>query len=97
MTKIRKRRLPKFLKSLLWSYDIKNLSLEKDKEIIITQVVNYGSWDNIKWLFKTYGEEEIKKVVSNPQRGRWWRKFLNFLAKIYDIKIPKIYIGKSSD
>ncbi len=82
-------RLPKSLNSILWSYDLKNLSLERDKEIIITQVLNYGLWDDIKWLLKTYGEDEIKEVVANPGRGRWWKKVLNFWVKILDIEIKK--------
>jgi len=81
--------LPKAIKSILWSYDLRDVSLERDKEIIITQVLNYGTREDIKWLLKTYGEEEIKKVVANPRSGRWWKKVLNFWAKILDVNLSK--------
>ena len=83
------KQLPQFIKSVLWSYDIKTVSLERDKRIIITQCLNYGTLGSIKWLFRTYGEAEIKKVVSEPNRGMWWKKVLNFWVTVLDIEIPK--------
>lgn len=85
----RKIRLPQSISSILWSYDITSLDIEQDKEIIITQVLNYGTLKEVKWLLKIYGEDEIKKLVSHPKRGRWWRKVLNFWVTVLDIKMAK--------
>ncbi len=83
------KHIPKSIKSILWPYDINDISLEEDKETIITQCLNYGTLKEVRWLFKAYGEEEIKKVVAHPKRGRWWRKVLNFWLLVLDINLPK--------
>jgi len=87
--KMSKIKIPPRMRWLFWSYDIKSLDLERDKDYIITQVLNYGTWDEVKWLFKIYSESEIKKVVKNPSRGVWFEKVLNFWATIFNIHFNK--------
>jgi len=65
------------------------MNIEKDKKGIITQVLNYGTWDNLKLLFKIYPEKEIKKVIKNPSRGVWFEKVLNFWCTIFNIRLKK--------
>lgn len=85
----RKNGILKKLQSVLWSYDVRDLDLEKDKEYIITQVLNYGTWEDVKLLFKLYSEEEIKEVVKNPRRGVWFEKVLNFWTLMFGIRLKK--------
>ena len=85
----REKQLPQSIKTVLWSYNIDTVSLERDKETIITQCLNYGTLEDIKWVLKTYSEQEIRKIVSHPKRGMWWKKTLNFWITILDEKIPK--------
>ena len=87
--------IPSSIKSLLWSYDIKGIDTERDKEIIIIQILNYGTWDEVKWLFKTYDDNKIRKVISHPGRGRWWSKVLNFWLNVFDIEISLIDFKKA--
>ena len=82
-------KLPKFLQSVLWSYNLKEIELEKDKEIIISQVLNYGHWKELKWLYSVYSEKDIKKVVRHPRRGLWFEKVLNFWELMLEIRLPK--------
>jgi len=84
-----KTKIPQKMKWLFWSYDIKSLDLEKDKDYIIAQVLNYGTWEDLKWLYKLYSRKDIKKVVKNPPRGVWFKKVLNFWTTILNIKIKK--------
>ncbi|MBU1486743.1 hypothetical protein KKH56_01660 [bacterium] len=44
--------VPKFLQSALWSYDLSKMDAgnKDDKRIIIEQVLNYGIWEQLKWL-----------------------------------------------
>jgi len=74
---------------LFWSYDIKSLDLKADKEYIITQVLNYGTWEELRFLYKIYSEREIKEVVKNPRRGVWFEKILNFWTLMFDVRLPK--------
>jgi len=84
-----KIKIPAKMKYLFWSYDIKSLDLKGDKSYIITQVLNYGDWEDVKWLYKIYSEEEIKAVLKNPRRGIWFEKVLNFWTVIFGIKLSK--------
>lgn len=81
--------VPKFLQPYVQSYDVSDLSIERDKDLLITQVLNKGDDSAVKWLFKTYSIPVIRKFVRNPTRGMWYRKSLNYWAKILDVKIPK--------
>lgn len=87
MKKIKK--VPSSFQTALWSYDISRMNIEKDKKEIITQVLNYGTWDNLKLLFEIYPEKEIKKVIKNPSRGVWFEKVLNFWCTIFNIRLKK--------
>jgi hypothetical protein len=87
--KTKTKRIPKQFQRVLWSYDILKMDLEEDKREIITQVLNYGNWEDLKLLYKLYPEKEIKKVIKNPRRGVWFKKVLNFWLTIFNIKIKK--------
>ena len=82
-------KLPRFLQSVLWSYDLSKLDAKEDKETIITQVLNYGDWKDLKWLYSVYSEDEIRKVVKRPRRGLWFEKVLNFWEIMLGIRVPK--------
>ena len=83
------KKVPKQFQRALWSYDINKMDLEKDKREIITQVLNYGTWEDLKLLYKLYSEKEIKEVVKNPRRGVWFEKVLNFWVLMFNIRLKK--------
>ncbi len=56
--------------------------------MIITQVLNHGDWRGVRWLFKTYPEEQIREVVAHPRRGLWFKRVLNFWCLILKVKLP---------
>lgn len=88
-------KIPKFLQSVLWSYELDQLDLEEDKNIIITQILNCGDWQDLKWLLSVYSENDIREVVANPRRGTWFPKALNFWLTMFDLKLPKEVIEKA--
>jgi hypothetical protein len=83
------KKLPKAFQRILWSYRIEKLDTERDKKEIITRVLNYGTWDDLKLLQKIYTEEDIKQVVSSPERGCWFEKVLNFWTKLLNLQLDK--------
>lgn len=83
------KKVPKQFQRCLWSYNINKMALDEDKKEIITQVLNYGTWEDLKLLYKLYDEKDIKKVVKNPRRGVWFKKVLNFWTLMFDIKLKK--------
>ena len=84
-----KNKIPQNITPCLWSYNIDNIDLREDKEIIITQVLNYGDAERIKWLYSVYNDEDIKEVVIHPRRGLWFDRVLNFWELMLNIHIPK--------
>ena len=79
--------IPEQFEAALWSYDIRALDLGRDKELIITRLLNYGDWDAVRWVNKTYGEAAIRAVVSQPRRGVWLPRVLNFWLKMLGIEL----------
>lgn len=80
---------PKAVQATLWSYDTERMDLVRDKERIITNVLNHGTRAATDWLRSTYTAEEIKAVVSNPRPGEWNKKSLNLWSIIFGVK-PKV-------
>lgn len=85
----KKYKILRNLQGVLWSYDIRDLDLKGDKEYIITQTLNYGTWDDLKLPYKLYSEKDIKEVVKNPRRGVWFEKVLNFWTLMFNIRLKK--------
>jgi len=88
-TKNKIKKVPKQFQRVLWSYNINKMNLEEDKKEIITQTLNYGTWEDLKLLYNIYSEKEIKEIVRNPRRGVWFKKVLNFWTTIFNIRLKK--------
>ncbi len=54
--------IPESLKGVLWSKDIRNIDLAKDKVYLINQVLMYGNLDHLRWLFRIYSKVEVTKI-----------------------------------
>ena len=61
----------------------------RDKETIITEVLNKGDGKDLDWLCKTYTQKEIRAVVASPLRGMWFKEILTYWQRILDIKISR--------
>ncbi|MBL7150503.1 hypothetical protein ISS86_01080 [Candidatus Microgenomates bacterium] len=81
--------VPKFLQPYLASYDLTELDIKRDKELIITEILNKGNDKALRWLGKVYSQKEIKKVISSPVRGMWLKNILSYWQKIFNIKLDK--------
>ena len=81
--------IPKFIKPYLWSYDTTALDLARDKKLIVTQVLNYGTEQAIRWLFETYLYSDIAQIVMYPLPGQWDKKSLNYWALFFQV-IPVV-------
>ena len=90
-----KKQIMDFWKPFLWSYDVDKMDIEKDKERIITNVLNSGTHEATKLLFKVYPVKEVSKVLKNPLPGEWNKKSLNFWSLMLRIK-PNVHARKIS-
>ena len=81
--------------SCLWSYRRSDLDLHRDRKLIITQVLNYGDWKALQWLYRIFPEREIRKAVEHPSRGLWLKQVLNFWCLMLNVHLPKQIFKKS--
>jgi len=99
----KKRKIPSWLQSILWSVAVEHLDLERDKAYIIHQILAYGDFEELRWLFKTYPKETIKKVFLKKPNKVYTKQSLNFVKEIlldlsnkkldpykYDQSLPRI-------
>ena len=68
--------LPHYVRSVLWSYDADKVDVNKHRQLIVSQVLNYGSQEATDWLFDFYGKAEVAKIAREIPKGRWDKKSL---------------------
>lgn len=80
-----------FGQGILWSKDIKNIDLQRDKIYIIHQVLSYGQIKQIKKLFKIYNLDEIRDVFENHPKRIYSPAVFNFVKNfILHLKAKKL-------
>ena len=85
-----KRELPEQLRPLFWDYAFSQLSLAKDRDLIIRRVLSNGSWDAIRWLGKRLGDRELRDwLVAHRGRGLSARQ-LRFWGVLYDLPARQV-------
>jgi hypothetical protein len=64
-------------------YDLHTVDLVQDADLVIQRTLEYGTWNEVRWLFGTYGGPRIRTFVR--ERGErllsrvtfnYWRKLL---------------------
>jgi hypothetical protein len=66
-------------------YDITKFMSEKDSHTIIERTLQSGNRMEIKWLFSTYSQEEIKTWVEYFGKDKLPQPHLNFWKIIFNI------------
>lgn len=76
-------RIPKRLAPYFQEYKLEKLELERDANLIIQRTLEFGTWNDIRWLFRTYGAQRIRRFLSElGERGlsraafNYWRRLL---------------------
>ncbi|PIP57433.1 hypothetical protein COX03_03160 [Candidatus Woesebacteria bacterium CG22_combo_CG10-13_8_21_14_all_39_10] len=82
-------KIPGFLQPYLASYELSNLDPQRDRKLIITEVLNKGDGKALEWLTQNYSKKDIEKVVSFPTKGMWLNTNLDYWLRIFDAKISK--------
>jgi len=77
--------IPEFVRPFLWSYDTAALDLERDKRLIITQVLNLGTRQATDWLRSVYPLPDLREAVVHPAPGVWNKKSLAFWGLIFNV------------
>lgn len=95
----KKIKIPKRLQAILWSADIKQLNLKKDRGYIIHQIFSYGTWNDVMWIFKTFPLKEIKHVFTTiPFKDYAVARFYfvkNYLLRLQKYKLNELRYVKN--
>jgi hypothetical protein len=75
--------IPGGLRPHFQEYDLDSLELERDANLVIQRTLEHGTWDEVRWLFGTYGRPRIRAFVRergerllSPVTFNYWRKLL---------------------
>ena len=89
MNKKKDKNIPQFLQPFLWSSDLSQLDTEKHKNIIIKNILDFGTVQATDWLKKNYSRNEIKKAIELSIRSDWSKKSINLWSFIYNSQPKK--------
>lgn len=75
--------IPSRLRPHFQEYDLAQLDLSRDANLVIQRVLEFGTWEEIRWLFELYGVKRIRSYVrQHGERGlgavsfNYWLKLL---------------------
>jgi len=89
------KKIPNSLQGVLWSIPVERLDLDKHKSYIVHQVLMYGDFDQIRWLFNTYSKKVIVEVFLNKPQKVYTRQALNYVNKfVLGLKGRELQINK---
>jgi hypothetical protein len=73
--------IPVGLRSYFQEYDLGSLHVERDANLIMQRTLEFGNWEEVRWLFQTYGKERIRAFLRKfgermlkPSTFNYWRK-----------------------
>lgn len=75
--------IPAALAPHFQEYDIAALNLRGDADLILQRTLEFGTWEEVRWLFGIYGAPRVRRFV-REHGERWlsavtfnyWRKLL---------------------
>ena len=63
-------KLHPFTQTLFWDIDLSQLDLEKHEFFILKRVFERGTMDDVRFVFRHYGLENIEKFLD--EKPRWY-------------------------
>ena len=71
---------------LFWFLDAGKLDFKKDRNLIVHQVLAYGSLDDLRKLFKIYGKRAVRREFIKHKPGLYQPNILAFVQHILGVK-----------
>ena len=73
--------IPAHLVPFFQEYDVDTLNLKRDANLIIQRALEFGDWDDIRWLLEVYRLRRLRMFLRqhgerwlNPVSFNYWRK-----------------------
>ena len=70
---------PQRLQGILWSCSVDKLDLWKDRVYIIHQILMYGSFKEIRWLYTVYSDNLINDIFANRPMKVYTKTGFNYV------------------
>jgi hypothetical protein len=75
--------IPDRLKAYFQEYEPGQLDFAQDANLVIQRTLEFGTWDEIRWMFRLYGKKRVRQFVREhgerllkPVSFNYWRKVL---------------------
>lgn len=86
---LKQQLIPRSLKHFFPEYEISDLNAGRDRVVVISRILEYGSLNELSWLNRRYSEDEIKACIKSDGARLLSSRSLNFWALFYNIS-PKL-------
>ncbi|HBF67387.1 MAG TPA: hypothetical protein DDW36_03115 [Candidatus Magasanikbacteria bacterium] len=82
------------LNRLFWFTDPKQLDITKDKTLIIHHTLAFGSVEDIRYLFRLYSKQTIKRIFKQGKKGLYPPPAFAFARQLFNLPMlnPHNYI-----
>ncbi len=77
---------PTFLQPFLWSYNLEKMDIESDKNVIIKNILDYGTAKATDWLYTVYNDSEIQAAIQASTSSDWSKKSLALWQLVYNVQ-----------
>lgn len=81
--------LPESFRPILWSLRWPDINVWEDREDIILNTINEGTFDQWRWLMRTYGKEEIAEVVRKRLVTEFHPESRRLAELLFDTRITR--------
>lgn len=78
--------LPKSLQLYFPEYSLDDLDTDRDRDLVIERTLEYGTRRELRWLFKTYGKDQIRNTVRRRGFRKLSKRAFHFWCFILGIK-----------
>lgn len=78
--------IPAGLRPHFQEYDIRTLDIERDANLIIQRTLEHGTWEEVRWLFRTYGGSRIRSFVQERGERLLSRVTFSYWRKLFGIR-----------
>lgn len=85
-------RPPRRWRALFWDYAFAKLRWPRDRELIISRVLQSGAWEDVKWLRSKLGDAALRSWIVRrrgrgltPQQLRYWQLILAIPKRQVDL------------
>jgi hypothetical protein len=79
-------RIPVSLAPYFQEYDLADLDISEDAHLIIGRVLEQGNRQELRWLFRSYGEARVKQFVSEYGFRALSKRSFNFWRTVLKVR-----------